>query len=170
MKYLLAYFFLIFFLSCSHIKKELTCENSLTPKENIKALIDSFVLENKNDNYIYELYIDKQDPDNFNLLFYAGEKSLTDKENEVYEQVPVAYTIIHGKRINIYSGIERYFTNQKVEKREKINANEAKQVLWAVKDSLGVLMVYEIDGGYPFIPFPLKNEPDTFAPPVITSD
>jgi hypothetical protein len=91
LKYLLIYYFLVLSVfSCSQGKEETRCENILIPKESIKALLDSFVLENKHNNYVYELYIDKQDPDNYNLLLYAGDKSLMEKENEVYKQTPIA--------------------------------------------------------------------------------
>jgi hypothetical protein len=53
---------------------------------------------------------------------------------------------------------------------EKLRSKGNKQIMWAIKDSSGILTSYELDGGYPFIPFPLKNKPDTFAPPVVTSD
>jgi hypothetical protein len=147
------------------------CDNILIPKENIKVLLDSFVLQNKNNNYIYEIYIDKQDPNNYNLLFYAGEKSLTEKENEAYKQIPVANVVIRGVKIFIYSGVEHYFTSSgQINIIEKKISKENKQITWAIKDSSGIITYYKIDVGYPFIPLPLKNEPDTFVPPIVTPD
>lgn len=160
-----------FAFSCSHFKKNTLCENVLIPKENIKILLDSFVLQNKNSAYLYELYIDKQGPDNCDLLLYAGEKSLTEKENEARQQAPIASFMTQGVRIFIYSGVERYFTNQQTEcNTEKIKSKGNNEIMWAIKDSCGSLTSYKIDGGYPFISFPRKIEPGLLNPPIVNPD
>jgi hypothetical protein len=173
LKYFVIYLFLILsFSSCFQTKKDDFSESIVIPKENIKALLDSFVQENKSDNYVYELYIDKMDPDSYNLLLYAGEKSLTEKENDIYRQTSINGVVCHGKTISIYSGVEHYFASQRKEKELEGNVqiNTIKQVMWAIKDSSGILTIYSIDGGYPFLPFPLRNEPGTFSSPIVDSD
>jgi hypothetical protein len=167
----LGLFILFLTLSCSNSKKTSCREYGLVPKENIQVLLDSFISENKRENYIYELYIDKVDPNNYNMILYAGEKSLTKAENEYYCQKAAMYTVTQGVRIYIYSGIERYFTSSCVIDTLPLqNGIEDDRVLWAIRDSLGVLSSYEIDVGYPFIPLPIKNESDDFAPPIVSSE
>jgi hypothetical protein len=160
---------LCFACSCSE-KEVLNCKNILIPRENIQVLLDSFVKENKNDKYIYELYIDKLDPDNSNLILYAGEKSLTYKENQEFNQSALLSVIISGIEIKIYSGLERYFYNNVQDSLPQDFNNDTMGTMWAVKDSLGIISSYKIYGGYPFLPFPLKVDNDTFTPPIVKSD
>lgn len=153
--------------SCSH-KWNVNCQNTLIPKENIKVFLDSFVKENKHVNYIYELYIDKIDPHNYSLLLYAGEESLTKKENKDYNQSSVASVVSLGVKINIYSGIEHYFEDSsKQNSFSNQNEHGENSVLWAIKDSFGILSCHKLEEGYPFIPLPKKIEPNAFAPPII---
>ena len=159
-------------ISCLQNDRKTSNENVLIPKENIKAILDSFVIQNKNDNFaFYELYIDKLDPHNYNLLLYAGEKSLTKSENEFNNHVSINSVIIQGVRIAIYSGVEHYFMSQKQQNlTEKIISEGPRQVMLAIKDSSNILTSYEIYGGYPFMPLPRKIEPGLYAPPVVTLD
>jgi len=158
-------------LSCTNNSKIVPCcKNILIPKENIQVLLDSFVKENKHEKYMYELYIDKIDPDNFNMILYAGEKSLTQEENEYYGQKSVACVISQGVKIDIYSGIERFFNPSfTIDTFSLQNGLENNCNLLAIRDSMGILSSYKIEKGYPFIPFPLKNGPEDFTPPIIIS-
>lgn len=157
-------FILLFSFSC--IEKSVCYECILTPKSNIQTLLDSFVLINKYDNYVYELYIDKLDPNNYNLLIYTGERSLTEKENQLYNQDAIMVVFSSGVKFRVFSGIEHYFNNchSKQITQKEVGNN---QILWAIKDSCGILDIYEIDGGYPFFPFPRKNASHLFTPPIL---
>jgi len=159
---------ILFVFSCTNSRKDSLNEISLSAKDNIRVLLDSFVKENMHEKYIYELYIDKITPDSCNMILYTGDESLTKKENEYYGQKPVAFVIAKGVKIFIYSGIERYFENySKSNTLPFQSANNDNSVLWALIDYKGVINYYKIDGGYPFFPFPLKNEHDDFAPPIV---
>ena len=162
-------FFLVLLFSCSE-KKIVAGHMLLTPKKEIQHIIDSFVQRNIGENYlVYELYIDKLDPHNLNLFLYAGDRSLTQMENENYSQQSLMYVVSQGVKVNVYSGVERYFNNSLDER--KIHDSKKKQerspVCLAIKDSFGILNTYEIIGGYPFIPFPLENKENTFSRPII---
>jgi hypothetical protein len=154
--------------ACSYSKKGvLNSENILIPRENIQIFLDSFVKENNNNKHVYELYIDKLDPYNSNLLLYAGEKSLTCKENQKYNQSALASVIVSGIEIKIYSGLERYFYKNTQDSLFQDCNNGIDGIMWAIKDSSDVITIYKIDGGYPFFPFPLKVDPDRFTPPIV---
>jgi hypothetical protein len=159
---------LCFFCSCFDKKKQ-DCQNILIPKENIRVILDSFIKENRQDNFIYELYINKVSPRDCEMILYAGEKSLTEKENTDYNQYSMASTISLGIKISIYSGIERYFSDSQ---KQNIFFNQVKDdgnsVLWAIRDSSGVVSSEKLEGGeYPFIVLPLKNAPNIFSAPII---
>ncbi|WP_297304974.1 hypothetical protein, partial [uncultured Coprobacter sp.] len=64
----------IFLLSCSLSKEQNT--NIVYPKERIKGVLYSFIQENKQDNFRYEMFINKIYPNDFNIILYAGEGSL----------------------------------------------------------------------------------------------
>jgi len=166
----------ICFIGCSILFSILySCDNQqkikqeegeiLIPKENIQILLDSFITENRNKCVLYELYIDKLDPHNYNLILYAAKDSslgsLTKLENKDYNQTSLSYAIVSGVRINIYSGIEHYFecsNNKPVANFDSTKVNHYEDmVIWVVKDSFGILEVNkEMYGAYPFIGLPLK--------------
>lgn len=157
-----AFFVMVFFsvaaFSCSQRTEE---GNLLIAKKEMQVILDSFVQKHAEDNYsVYELYINKFEPDQTNMILYAGDVSLTNKiEAERYDQYPVAYTISQGVKIYIYSGVERYFTN--TAKRDEIPLVELRNdrgTRLAIIDSCGVIHTYEIWGGYPFVPLPLDIE------------
>jgi len=164
---------ILFFLfySCSNQQNGEMEIVQFMPKENIQILLDSFVKENRNENYVYELYIDKIMPHECNLILYAGKKSLTELENKDYKQTSLAYIMISGIKINIYSGMERYFENSInipfiIDTANiKVDINYDDMIIWAVKDSFGIFDVNkEVYGIYPFLPFPIID----FIPPKIT--
>lgn len=166
-KILLLMIVLIILFSCSNKTPK---ENIFEPKQEMKQILDSFVQENiQNDYRVYELYIDKLDPDNYNMILYAGNVSLTELENNLHEQQSMASVVSYGVKINIYSGVEHYFksTNSvKVDHLQKKSNNDERTLL-AIKDSAGFLTTYEIGAGYPFIPLPLENRDDTFTLPTL---
>lgn len=166
-KFLILMIGIIFLFSCLRKGKE---ENSLMPKKEIQAILDSFVQENRNKHYtIYELYINKLDPDNCEMILYAGSESLTQEENKYYNQQSLTSVVSQGVKINIYSGVERYFENSLSKETNHLQKNSKNSgTLLAIKDSLGSLHTYEIISTvYPFIPLPLENKKNTFPLPVL---
>jgi len=127
-------------------------------KNNIMEVIDSLV--NKYDDYpLYELYIDKIDPHNVIMIMYAGYKSLTEEENNDYNQKPLFYTITsNNKRVIIFSGIERYIlSNNNYQYSKPNNSNDNfGSISWTIRDSMGIFTIDSIYGVYPFFPLPLK--------------
>ena len=65
---------IIFFISCALPKEQ--NKNIVYPKERINGCLYSFIHENKQDNFRYEMFINKICPDYFNIILYAGEGSL----------------------------------------------------------------------------------------------
>jgi hypothetical protein len=74
----------------------------IQPKDNIYAVLDSFVIEHNINNYVYELYVDKKTPEDYILTIYCGERSLTKQEIDYAGHIPLNYTIVSGKRFNIF--------------------------------------------------------------------
>ena len=137
----------------------------LTPKKEIQVILDSLVQKNVDKNYsIYELYIDKLDPVNCEMLLYAGNTYFIEEPTSQ----PLAYTICNGITIGVYSGAECYFENPYSKRGNYIRTESEKQMtLYAIKDSCGYLHAYEILGGYPFVPPPLENKDGMFTVPEI---
>jgi len=138
----------------------------IQPKDNIYAILDSFVQKNNIDNYVYELYVDKQTPHDYILTIYCGEQSLTKEENDHNGYIPLNYTIVLGRRFNIFSGIERYFRKG----NDTISiASQSKNLgakIWILKDSSNVISVYkDIQYTYPFVPLPKDFPNEIFNPP-----
>ena len=156
--------FLIFeitFFACTNQKQH----SKLRFKYRIENLLDSIMKINQ-PNKIYELYIDKIDPYNSNLLFYIGPISLTEKENVINNIQPCCQIKLNDKLIDIYCGLEKYiiYSNKNLEvNKNNINNNE---IFWAIEDRNGVIINYKMDGGYPFMPFPVHLDVKP-APPII---
>ena len=55
------------------------------------------------------MYINKINPEYFELFLFAGENSLTIKENKDFDQIPLGVAKIMGELVNVYTGAERYF-------------------------------------------------------------
>jgi hypothetical protein len=138
------------------------------PNKNLEVLLDSFVRENKS-FHLYELYIDKLDPNNYNLIIYAGDKSLTQVENEMFNQKNLACCKIRNVSFHVYSGVEHYFKQNNIPNNDSVifNINANNMELWAVRDSSGTLITYKIDGGYPFLPLPMRIKKGVLKPPIV---
>ncbi len=152
---------IFFFWNCSYRQSNKLEQNCIIPKENIQTLLDSFIKENRHEGYIYELYIDKISPDSCNLILYAGESSLTEMENRYYKQTSFIHIMESDIKINIYSGIERYF--ETCTNKEPINFDTIMyinpsndRIIWVIKDKSGVFDVQKVYSAYPFIPLPLN--------------
>ncbi|MDL2303093.1 hypothetical protein LJC28_01730 [Dysgonomonas sp. OttesenSCG-928-D17] len=114
----------------------------LEPQDNIKALLDSFLIENGKDAPIYELYIQRITPweyDKFEstiteITIYGGKYplGLMRKKRE-----PIVAVKIDGVDFLLYSGIEDYFSTSY--KGEPYNGeNEPYGNVWDIRDSVGV--------------------------------
>ena len=164
------YFFIIIFgvISCKKSSDNNYLDTAfLQPKDNIYAILDSFVRENNIDNYVYELYVDKQTPHDYLLTIYCGEQSLTKKENDYHGYIPLNYTIVSGKRFDIFSGIERYFRRENDTIVIDLQDNYFEKKIWIVKDNYDTISVFkELQFPYPFTPLPANFPNEVFNPSV----
>ena len=97
-------------ISCIQDRKDnVYIEKKLYPNEELRAVLDSFVFENKKLNSICEIYIDNILPEFTSIIIYSGHGSCTGGENIYYNQRPLGYTEISGVRFRIFSGMEHYF-------------------------------------------------------------
>ena len=168
------YFFIVTIgiVSCKTNADNCINSNFLQPKDNIYAVLDSFVQENNFDNYVYELYVNKQTPHDYILQIFCGPKSLTWQENDHNDYMPLNFTIVSGKRFNIFSGIERYFRRENDTIAISIDSDDKpligpECVTWIVKDSYDTISVYK---GltflyYPFVGLPASFPHEIFDPP-----
>ena len=150
--------FCFFYSGCTSNKKESAKSFFVTPKENISSVLDSFVRVNNCDkNCFFEIYVDKQSPQDYLLFIYSGKQSLT--YNEI--QFPIMHTIVSGVKFDIYSGVENYFEVG----RDSISKNKGSTIfsdegrcLWVVIDSAGTIVVKDYYHAYPFMPLPRNTE------------
>jgi hypothetical protein len=162
-------YFLIVVIGFANCKRN--TDNSLDstfiqPKDNIYAVLDSFVIENNINNYIYELYVDKKTPEDYILIIYCGAKSLTKQEIDYAGHIPLNYTMVSGKRFNIFSGIEHYFKRENDTITMDSENNNLEKFIWVVKDSSNIISVYKgIQYTYPFVPLPAHFPNEIFNPP-----
>lgn len=168
-KSFITYLVLILFSSC--ISKNIddnSWKETVNPNQDIKIILDSFVVINPTFD-IYELYIDKIDPETYNLIIYGGFESLTSKENDKYNQQSLQYCSVRGKLFEIYTGSEHYFKPSKEKPKYQPNSKgkSTEMIMWAVKDSSGILSTYKLDGGYPFFPLPIIINPGDLQPPIL---
>lgn|GEM_PF-6306018 len=148
----------LFYSGCSLNQKESEKSYFVTPKENISSVLDSFVRVNTCDkNCFFEIYIDKQSPQDYLLLIYSGKQSLTFNET----QPPIMHTLVSGVRFDIYSGVENYFGIM----RDSIFKNKGPDIfseegrcVWVVIDSAGTIIIKDYYHAYPFIPLPRNTE------------
>ena len=135
-------------------------EIEVFPKEDLKVIIDSFAMQNQCSYCIYEIFIDKTAPNHSNILITMGKYPLTDEENKYENQQSLLVTYSQGIKFHIYSGVERYFSNDVHHDRNKdtkLTEYEYKQEIWWVVDSAGNLKVRKIDLAYPFQTWSYKN-------------
>ena len=163
------YFFIVIIgiASCKKSSGSNYLDNAfLQPKDNISAILDSFVQENNIDNYVYELYVDKQTPHDYLLTIYCGERSLTKEENDYHGYMPLNYTTVSGKRFYIFSGIERYFKRGDETIATDLQNNYFERKIWIVKDNYDTIRVYKgLQFPYPFVPLPADFPNEIFKPP-----
>ena len=97
-------------ISCIQDRKDnVYIEKKLYPNEELRAVLDSFVFENKKLDSICEIYIDNILPEFTSIIIYSGEGACIGDENIYYNQRPLGYTEISGVRFRIFSGMEHYF-------------------------------------------------------------
>ncbi|MCL1867536.1 MAG: hypothetical protein FWF72_01100 [Paludibacter sp.] len=133
-------------------------------KQDIALIVDDFTSENPNYK-VYELYIDKIMPDSIISILFAGEKSLTCSENSYFKQKSIIHCISNGKRIDIYSGFERYIDSKIVSDSLIYQHAQTAGIGWTIIDVKEKIIIEKDGVNYPFIPLPLKITVP-FAPPV----
>lgn len=144
-----SFFSLILVVACKPSPRQ---QDIIELKESLSVIVDSFTRNNP-DKKVYELYIDKTDPHNGVLTLYAGNCPLIESENLYYNQKSNTYTLSNDKKVNVYSGLERYIKNSKLEESSVEHQNCLDKVFWVVRDSFSVFKVYEnYESVYPFMP------------------
>lgn len=107
MKKKIVIFILLPFVLFSCIKQKQEKDNDklieVYPDAEMKTILDSFIVSCNDKSLIYELYIDKIRNWDYDIVLYAGKKSL------VRNGHPIMKTRISDIDIYIYSGVERYF-------------------------------------------------------------
>ena len=101
----------IFFTNCDLSKKnkistdfQIQTIGKVCFNKQIDSFLTDFFNEIKEDSCIYELYIDKKDREEYQLSLLCKHAN-----NQYFqEHYPINYTIIKGKTIFIYSGIEDF--------------------------------------------------------------
>jgi len=139
------------FIQCS------TQDNNIVElKENIALIVDDFTSENPNYK-VYELYIDKIMPDSIISILFAGEKSLTYSENSYFKQKSIIHCMSNKKRVDIYSGLERYIESKIISDSLSIYQHaQAAGIGWTIIDIKGKIVIEKDRVNYPFFPLPLK--------------
>ncbi|NML23789.1 hypothetical protein HHL16_23105 [Pseudoflavitalea sp. G-6-1-2] len=148
----------ILLVSCRQTAEAPAC-GLLEPRAEIKALLDSFVKVNGSKNADYGLYIDKTSPHEYDLIIYTGKGALTKKEDALNHQYPVNKVLASEVEFNVYSGVEHYFLPLCKDGKQSLPQKTSENddfVIWAVRDSFGILTTYEASGAYPFIGLPGK--------------
>ena len=160
MKKLLLILIVLNIVSCQ-TKNEMSLEyQTLIPRENIKVLLDSFVRENGDKASLYELYIDKLTPWEYDIVIYAGEESLTENN------CAIVYTTASGVKFNVYTGLEHYFGNihdLKIEDTPRLSGPPDGSY-WVVVDSSGIFKIEKNLWAFPFYSMPNRID---FIPPEI---
>jgi hypothetical protein len=130
-------------ISCHNNKRNDRVEYIyLEPQDNIKTLLDSFLVENKKNDSIYELYIqrktpweyDKFEPTITEITIYGGRYPFGSEKRKKEPKMAVR---VDNVTFFIYSGIENYFsTNYKY--AEDYMKGEPYGNVWYIRDSANV--------------------------------
>lgn len=134
--------FILIFSCCNHKKNDKADYIYLEPQDNIKILLDSFLIENGKNALVYELYIQRITPweyDKFEstiteITIYGGKYPLGVMRKK---KEPIVAVKIDGVDFFVYSGIENYFSIPY--KGDPYNGeNEPYGNVWDIRDSVGV--------------------------------
>lgn len=100
-------FFGYMFLCCVPIKTEIKGTQNIGKiqfNNKIDSLLQLFIRSEKSAEYIYEIYIDKKDKNECEIVL----KSEPIYQDYLIYNHPVNYTLVDNKIIYVYSGIEDY--------------------------------------------------------------
>jgi hypothetical protein len=143
-KYFLLPFLISFVLiSCHNNKQNDGVEYIyLEPQDNLKTLLDSFLVENNKKDSIYELYIQRITPweyDKFEstiteITIYGGRYPLGSEKRKKKSKMAVK---VDNVTFFVYSGIENYFsTNYKYAENQM--KDEPYGNVWLIRDSANI--------------------------------
>lgn len=149
-------------LSCSKTKSY--SSYTVYPEENLKEVLDSFIIETRNKYPVNEIYIDHLSPQKYNLVIFSGEESLTKGENLFYGQTPIESSVISGVKFDIYSGLEHFFDknpnkssnhiNKEYLKREPYRTHTIEGIYWFIQKNGSKTDITKQWDVYPFTPYP----------------
>lgn len=159
MKRIIVIFFIIFIYSCNKRNDTTDSGKQMEMNKNIEPIVADFIKQDFCKECLYEMYIDKQSPYQYEVILYKGYRSLTFEENNKNKQTPLFYTEILNKRIDVFSGVE-YFFKQKKQRSilYKKNNTYKEYNLWIITDSLGLKKIDTVPYAYPYLPKPNNNK------------
>lgn len=163
MKHILFTIIALGLLSCRPNKSNID-QSLLIPRENIKNILDSFVQISNDKSLIHEIYIDKLSPWEYDIILFAGKKSLTEKGSVI------ANTEVSGINFDIYSGIEHYFKHSNDtcsfdDTPNKFGAPEG--IYWIITDKDGQISIIKDSWAFPFYSMPNRMN---FIPPTVKTE
>lgn len=154
--------FVLIFVCCSKQKRaENSNEIVVSPRPEMKAILDSFIVSCNDKSLRYELYIDKIHNWDYDNLLYSGKKSLVNNSR------PIMKTVISDVTIYIYSGIEHYFESTFSQlNNPQINESLPDEIpegnYWLITEKDGKLNIIKDGAGFPFY----RSNRVEFVPPV----
>ena len=170
MKNSLSVFILILSLVSCNVRDDRTQinDNMLMPDENIAVLLDSFIIETNCNDCIFEIYVDKQSPEVYHLILYAGYQSLGKSIGSYSMYNSLEKVKVRDIEFHLFTGAEKYFSNLSVKSptiRNECHNNY--QNTWVIVDSCDIQTLYKIQKHVGIIPyFPLPT--DVFLPMILT--
>lgn len=148
-KILILYLLIIIFTSCTKQKDTGgNTEIEIYPRAEMKAILDSFVVFCNNKSLIYELYIDKIQNRDYDIVLYSGKRSLIDNGH------PIMKTTISDVTIHVYSGVEHYFDNSPSSAMPIVSDSLPQEIpegnYWLISEINGKLNIIKDVTGFPF--------------------
>ena len=152
-------FFLLLFLACKHDDRSKAVRgDNIELDISLKQLMIKYINYEPCEDCIYEVYIDKKSPDNYQVILYKGSNSLTFEEYIKKKKYPLFYTYVSNKKVYVYSGAENYFSvKDPLILQGGKNKTDKTFKVWVLSDSLGVKKLDTFNQVYPFFQLPEKR-------------
>jgi hypothetical protein len=104
-------------INCNRVlSRNIQLVGNIEFNDEVNKFILEFMNSLKNPNCIYEIYIDKKTENEYLLTLFSE----PDTPDYLSNHLPVNYTIIDGKYVFIYSGLEDFIKKESFEPKVKI--------------------------------------------------
>lgn len=156
---------LLMIISCkTNNQGKVNNQTFVAPRKDMKVLLDSFVHEYGDKEPLYEIYIDKLEPWNYDIIIYSGKESLSE------DNCAIIYTMASGVKFDVYTGLEHYFGNIDVEIDDGPRLSRIPDGnYWVVTDSSSVQTIKEVPWEQPFLSLPWSRKIE-YLPPIIIEE